>query len=433
MSGTSRNDIDIFFKGRKKNRSTYFFSKDGLAMISKTGSSENQRRFFDFRTKTKDEITAYFNELKEEIQQIQEKFDESVRALLDAQERGASVAEQIVLNRECERLDSELFEKTWAEKMMRPPYETIERRQLDFSNVHDVHKVPDVILFRGRRAPIDYDLIYENASDLIEIAGSAAGASALASQASAMTDISMITTPATGSVLVPATILTMERLRAVLKKTGTGTGTSTGIPQTTETSFVAAAAASADRTSERRELGQDPIEFYYKLDNPYKPLTTYFPSPIELDGKVWPTVEHYFQAQKFPGDAIYQEAIRTASKPESAKQLGTTKDRPVRPDWELYRETVMRNALRAKFEQNPPLKELLLSTGDRTLVDVNPIDLYWGVGKTRKGQNRLGELLMEVRTYLKTKSSDTGTQALAQISTTGVSAVRSRIKPVARL
>ncbi len=57
----------------------------------------------------------------------------------------------------------------------------------------------------------------------------------------------------------------------------------------------------------------------------------------------------------------------------------------------------MREALRLKFEANPPLKELLVSTGQRPLVEASDKDSFWGYGADRQGQNKLGQLLMELR------------------------------------
>ena len=56
----------------------------------------------------------------------------------------------------------------------------------------------------------------------------------------------------------------------------------------------------------------------------------------------------------------------------------------------------MKRALRLKF-MNPQLRSLLLSTKNRMLVEDSPYDRYWGGGRDRKGRNRLGILLMEIR------------------------------------
>ncbi|CAF1495664.1 unnamed protein product, partial [Rotaria sordida] len=47
-----------------------------------------------------------------------------------------------------------------------------------------------------------------------------------------------------------------------------------------------------------------------------------------------------------------------------------------------------------KFQQHPKLKQLLLSTGDRTLVEHTINDSYWGDGGDGSGRNQLGITLM---------------------------------------
>ena len=57
----------------------------------------------------------------------------------------------------------------------------------------------------------------------------------------------------------------------------------------------------------------------------------------------------------------------------------------------------MYKALYHKFNQYLELKELLLETGDRKIVEHSPYDSYWGDGPDGKGLNRLGVLLMKLR------------------------------------
>ncbi len=59
-----------------------------------------------------------------------------------------------------------------------------------------------------------------------------------------------------------------------------------------------------------------PIYFYTKND-PYYEFSNFSPYGIEMEGKWWPTVEHYFYACKFL-DANYREKIRMAPMPEEA-------------------------------------------------------------------------------------------------------------------
>ena len=53
-----------------------------------------------------------------------------------------------------------------------------------------------------------------------------------------------------------------------------------------------------------------------------------------------------------------------------------------------------------KYEQNKDLKKLLLSTGNKMLVEASPYDDYWGIGKEFNGENKLGKILMKVREKL---------------------------------
>eukprot|EP01138_Halocafeteria_seosinensis_P005734 gb/GECG01005862.1/.p1 GENE.gb/GECG01005862.1/~~gb/GECG01005862.1/.p1 ORF type:complete len:154 (+),score=19.53 gb/GECG01005862.1/:1-462(+) len=147
--------------------------------------------------------------------------------------------------------------------------------------------------------------------------------------------------------------------------------------------------------------GPSDIYFYGKeRQKKYFYLSNFYPAAFELDEKTWPTSEHYFQAMKFPEDAI-QERIRQAPNPTRAKQIGRSRAFPLRADWNDVKEDVMRRALRAKFEQNPELRDQLMATHPATLVEDAPTDAYWGIGKDSNGKNRLGVLLMELRDQLR--------------------------------
>jgi ribA/ribD-fused uncharacterized protein len=61
----------------------------------------------------------------------------------------------------------------------------------------------------------------------------------------------------------------------------------------------------------------------------------------------------------------------------------------------------MREAVLAKFTQHPRLRELLLSTGDATLVEHTVNDRYWGDGGDGSGKNTLGQILLSVREQLR--------------------------------
>ena len=143
----------------------------------------------------------------------------------------------------------------------------------------------------------------------------------------------------------------------------------------------------------------DTIYFYAQTD-PYAEFSNFAPFGVAMQGVWWPTVEHYFQAQKF-ADVTYGERIRRALRPKHAKALGMTRALPLRADWEQVKEAIMSEAVLCKFKSHMRLAELLLSTGDRMIVENAPMDADWGCGPDGNGLNRMGKILMRVRESLR--------------------------------
>lgn len=139
---------------------------------------------------------------------------------------------------------------------------------------------------------------------------------------------------------------------------------------------------------------------FYKTTEKYGPFSNFSRHPVTLKGKVWPTSEHYFQAMKFEGTE-YEEAVRLTTSPAAAAYVGRDRTLPLRKDWEQVKDDIMREVVRAKFTQHPPLRELLISTGDAILVEHTANDFYWGDGGDGSGKNMLGKILMEIREELK--------------------------------
>jgi N-glycosidase YbiA len=142
-----------------------------------------------------------------------------------------------------------------------------------------------------------------------------------------------------------------------------------------------------------------PVIHFYSTRGDYGCFSNFSRHPVYLKGKVWPTSEHYFQAQKFAGTA-YEGTILRAASPMIAARLGRSRKVPLRPDWEAVKDAVMRDAVRAKFSQHDDLKAILLGTGDAVLVEHTANDSYWGDGGDGSGKNRLGQILMDVRAEL---------------------------------
>jgi N-glycosidase YbiA len=142
---------------------------------------------------------------------------------------------------------------------------------------------------------------------------------------------------------------------------------------------------------------------FYRVNDVYGYFSNFAPYPILLDGKTWPTSEHYFQAQKFVGQPD-EEDVRCAASPGQAARMGRERTRPLRKDWEIVKEDVMRAALYAKFTQYAELRAELLATADALLIEHTTNDAYWADGGDGSGKNRLGILLMELRTRLQAES-----------------------------
>ena len=148
---------------------------------------------------------------------------------------------------------------------------------------------------------------------------------------------------------------------------------------------------------------------FYQVNEPYGSFSNFSPHAVELKECIWPTSEHYFQAQKFAGTE-HEEAVRVAKSPMVAARMGRSRERPLRPDWENVKEDIMREVLRAKFTQHADLRALLLGTGEAPLVEHTEKDRYWGDGGNGTGKNRLGQLLMELRAELRRENTDARTE-----------------------
>lgn len=110
-------------------------------------------------------------------------------------------------------------------------------------------------------------------------------------------------------------------------------------------------------------------------------------------------------------DAEVAEKILTAAHPREHKALGRKVKSFDDKVWKRSREQIVLAGNRAKFTQNPELKELLLATKDTELVEASPYDKIWGIGLAAsdpraqdpsqwKGQNLLGRILTQLREEL---------------------------------
>jgi ribA/ribD-fused uncharacterized protein len=119
----------------------------------------------------------------------------------------------------------------------------------------------------------------------------------------------------------------------------------------------------------------------------------------------------YLKAYYFGDDKSVGKIINSKI-PKEAKDFGRLVKNFDLKEWEYERENAMFIACYEKFNQNEYLKEKLLKTNDKILVEGNIYDNIWAVGidyrdeaiedkKNWTGLNLLGKCLMEVREKLK--------------------------------
>ena len=143
------------------------------------------------------------------------------------------------------------------------------------------------------------------------------------------------------------------------------------------------------------------------------PLSNHYRSPFQVGKETYNCVEQFLMFRKallFKDDETARKVIAT-SNPKEQKHLGYTIKGLNKDLWESKRDAIMKTALEAKFEQCDTCKTLLKNTKPNRLAEASPSDRYWGIGlglrdqnvwdtKLWKGQNKLGEMLMEIRQSL---------------------------------
>ena len=176
------------------------------------------------------------------------------------------------------------------------------------------------------------------------------------------------------------------------------------------------AKVTAEPTKAVETKAVEPVFFFFGNPalNDTKEFSNLFEAKMMIDGINFPTVEHYFQwakARQF-GDVEIQAKILKTSSPKTAKSLGKKVTGFKEEEWNEKKETVMKTALKAKFTQHPDLLTKLRETDDRPIAEADPRSKEWGIGTSADtskakdparwpGKNKMGKLLMELRTELK--------------------------------
>ena len=130
------------------------------------------------------------------------------------------------------------------------------------------------------------------------------------------------------------------------------------------------------------------------------PLASYALYRFELDGETWPSVEHYYQGMKFEERELRDQIINAADALE-ANKIADKNKRKIRKDWKKIRKLMMTRALYTMFKTHSYAANKLLSTETNKLVENSQYDYYWGCGRDLRGDNRYGQILMDIRHKLR--------------------------------
>ena len=132
---------------------------------------------------------------------------------------------------------------------------------------------------------------------------------------------------------------------------------------------------------------------------------SFAPFQIEWRGKLYPTAEHAYQAAHFSKNLELAEQVRMCRSPKAAQDFANNYSYQDDLDWKEKKLATMEDILRHKLNQHPYIYEVLISTGDRQLVETNDNDEFWGWGKNHDGQNHLGRLWMKLRKEAQSEAS----------------------------
>ena len=148
-----------------------------------------------------------------------------------------------------------------------------------------------------------------------------------------------------------------------------------------------------------QNAGREPMNSITNFhEEGYTFLSNFYEAPVTYRNLTYGSAEAAFQAQK----CLTEEERLPFTEARPGKSKGMGRRVKLRPDWEQVKVSLMEEIVRAKFTQNQELKQKLLSTGEKRLVEGNTWgDTFWGVDlRSGRGENYLGVILMRVRDEL---------------------------------
>lgn len=133
--------------------------------------------------------------------------------------------------------------------------------------------------------------------------------------------------------------------------------------------------------------------FFWKEDEDNGDFSNWSEHSIESNGVKFLTLEHYLmysKAKLFGDDEIAEKIIKTKN-PLYVKRLGRIVKNFNESIWAANRYQIMETGIKMKVEQNDDIKQLLLSTGSKIIVEASPYDTIWGIGMSKKNTNAIYE------------------------------------------
>ena len=162
------------------------------------------------------------------------------------------------------------------------------------------------------------------------------------------------------------------------------------------------------------ENKEEPV-FFWKATGPFACFSQWYPCLLTGPRKEQCTSAEQFmmlsKADCFDDEETYKEILAATTQAE-IKRLGRAVKNFDENEWNIHKCDIVFRGNWRKFQQNPDLRRILLSTGNRLIVEASPNDAIWGIGlnaaEARRtperlwpGQNLLGKELMKVRQAIK--------------------------------
>lgn len=159
------------------------------------------------------------------------------------------------------------------------------------------------------------------------------------------------------------------------------------------------------------ENEKEKYEYFYEKTSVF---SQWYPCTFVIGDKTFNCAEQYMMYQKaeIMGDREKAEIIIALDEPYEINTHGKQVKNFKQDAWENCRQTIVESGNMAKFSQNEELKQKLLLTYPKTLVEARKDSETWGIGldkedprawnkQTWRGENLLGKILTKVRDRLR--------------------------------